>query len=97
MTTLLKVCGEIKKNVFGTVLHWMVLLCRADNYPSNKDCAALRAMTGSEGESAVMLFLFFSNFLKFCGAIHNFYPPSSVDLRRKEHSLFLQLSDCAAG
>ena len=34
--------------------------------------AALRAMTGHKGESAVMLFLFFSNFLKLCGAIHNF-------------------------
>jgi len=75
----------------------MGLLWSAGDYLSNSECAALRAMTGSEGESAVMLFLFFSNFLKFCGAIHNFYPPSSVDLRRKEHSLFLQLSDCAAG
>ena len=71
-TTLLKVCGEIKKNVFGTVLHWMVLLCRADNYPSNKDCAALRAMTGHKEESAVMLFVIFTQLLKLCGVIQNF-------------------------
>ena len=48
--------------VFGIVLLRMGLLCRADDYISNLDCAALRAMTGSEGESAVMIFVFFPHF-----------------------------------
>ena len=40
---------------------------RADHYVSNLDCAALRAMTGREGESAVMLFVVFAQLLKLCG------------------------------
>ncbi|MEI6141373.1 MAG: hypothetical protein WCP85_19035 [Mariniphaga sp.] len=36
------------------------------------DFAALRAMTGLEGESAVILFGFFMQLLKLCGAIQNF-------------------------
>ena len=38
----------------------------------NLDSAALRAMTGRKGESAIMLFLVFLQLLKFCGAIQNF-------------------------
>ena len=72
MTTLLKVCGAIQNNVFGTVLLSLGLLCRADDYVSNLDCAALRAMTGSEGESSVKLFGIFIQLLKLCGAILNF-------------------------
>ena len=41
--------------VFGTVLLSLGLLCRADNYHSNLDSDALRAMTGLKGESAGML------------------------------------------
>ncbi len=40
----------------------MGLLWIADDYASNLDCAALRAMTGPEWESAVMLFVVFPNF-----------------------------------
>jgi len=58
--------------VCGIVLLSLGLLCRADDYPSNSDCAALRAMTGHEGESAVMLFVVFPQLLNHCGAIHNF-------------------------
>ena len=72
IATLLIVCGAIYNNVFGTVLLSLGLLCRADNYLSNLDCAALRAMTGHEGESAVMLFVVFPKLLKLCGVIHNF-------------------------
>ena len=42
------------------------------NYVSNLDRAALRAMTGPEGESAVMLFGIVMQLLKLCGAIHDF-------------------------
>ena len=49
----------------------MGLLCRAGVYPSNWDGAALRAMTGPEGESAVMLFVIFPQLLKLRGAIRN--------------------------
>ena len=72
--------------------------------------AALRAMTCSEGESGVILFGFFMQLLKLCGAINNFdysglrfpYTPffdhqPAFALRRIEHSLSQQLSDCAAG
>jgi hypothetical protein len=72
MKNLLKVRGAIHNNVFGTVLLRMRLLCRAGDYLSNLDCAALRAMTGSEGESAVMLFGIFIQLLKFCGSIYDF-------------------------
>jgi len=34
------------------VLLSLGLLCRADDYDSNLDCAALRAMTDPEGERA---------------------------------------------
>ncbi len=47
--------------VSGTVLLRMGLLWSAGVYLSNLDCAALRAMTGSMGESAVMLFAVFPN------------------------------------
>ena len=40
------------------------LLCRADDYPSNLDRAALRAMTGLDGEGAVMLFGIFIQVLE---------------------------------
>jgi hypothetical protein len=50
----------------------MGLLWSADNPLSNLDCAALRAMTGTNGECAVMLFVIFPQLLKLCGAIHNF-------------------------
>ncbi len=43
------------------VLLSLGLLCRADDHLSNLDCTALRAMTGHEEESAVMMFV---NFLK---------------------------------
>jgi hypothetical protein len=72
MTTLLKVCGAIQNNVFGAVLlslrllfRWIGTRVRADNHLSNLDCAALRAMTGPERESAVILFVVFPNFLNF--------------------------------
>ena len=45
---------------------------RANDYVSNLDCAALRAMTGHEGESAGMLFVTFSPTLKLCGSLRNF-------------------------
>ena len=50
----------------------MGLLWSAEDYRSNLDCAELRAMTGRERESAVMLFGFFMQLLKLCGAIQNF-------------------------
>jgi hypothetical protein len=43
-----------------------------------------------------MLFVVLPKLLKLCGAIHNFDHPFAFVLRRIEHSLFLQLSDCAA-
>ena len=58
--------------VSGTVLLRMGLLCRAGVYHSNLDCAALRTMTVPERESAVMLFVVFTQLLKLCGAIHHF-------------------------
>ena len=42
--------------------------CRADDYLSNLDCAALRAMTGLKWEDAVMLFFVFMQLLERCGA-----------------------------
>ncbi|MEI6138459.1 MAG: hypothetical protein WCP85_04305 [Mariniphaga sp.] len=72
MENLLKVGGAIQNNVFGKVLLSLGLLWSANNYLSNLDCAALRAMTGSEGESAVTLFGIFMQLLKRCGTIHNF-------------------------
>jgi hypothetical protein len=59
-------------NVFDTVLHKKGLLCRTDNYHSNSDCAALRAMTNLKGDSAIMLFVVFLQLLKLRGAIRNF-------------------------
>jgi hypothetical protein len=53
---------HFQNNVFGTVLLRMGLLWSADNYLSNLDCAALRAMTDRDDESAVMLFVIFPNF-----------------------------------
>ena len=50
----------------------MGLLWSAGDYLSNLDCAALRAMTGHEGESAGMLFVTFSPTLKLCGSLRNF-------------------------
>ena len=49
-------------NVFGIMLLNMGLLCRAENHLSNLDCAILRAMTGPEWESAVILYVIFANF-----------------------------------
>ena len=46
------------EHVFVMVLLRMGLLCRAGNYLLNLDCAALRAMTGHKGESAVSCLLF---------------------------------------
>ena len=66
------VWSTVRNIVFGIVLHSLGLLCRADDYLSNLECPALRAMTGHEGESAVMLFVVFSHPLKPCGAIQNF-------------------------
>ena len=43
---------HLQNIVSGFVLHSLGLLCRAGDYLSNSDCAALRAMTGPEGESA---------------------------------------------
>ena len=60
------------EHVFGTVLLRMGLLWSANNYPSDLDCAKLRAMTDHEGESADMLFVIFSQFLILYGAILNF-------------------------
>jgi hypothetical protein len=51
-----------QKFVFSRVLLCLGLLCRADNHLSNLECTALRAMTGTEDESAVMLFVVFPNF-----------------------------------
>ena len=62
---------HFQNNVFGTLLLRMGLLCRADDYVSYLDRAALRAMTGPKGESAVILFGIFIQLLKPCGAIHN--------------------------
>ncbi len=45
---------------------------RAFDYLSNLDCAALRAMTRSKGESAVILFGILMQLLELCGAIQNF-------------------------
>jgi hypothetical protein len=53
------------------VLLSLGLLCRAGDYLSNLDCAALREMTGSEGESAIMLFGKFTFLVK---AIHEQQP-----------------------
>ena len=54
------------------LFRWIDTSRRADIHLSNSDCAALRAMTGSEGESAVMLFGIFMQLLILGGAIHNF-------------------------
>ena len=45
------------------------MLCRADDWVSNLECAALRAMTGLEGESASILFGIFIQLFELCGAI----------------------------
>jgi hypothetical protein len=68
----LKFSDVIRKIVFGTVLPSLGLLWSADDYLSNSDCAALRAMTGLEWESAFRLFGSFPQLLKFCGAIRDF-------------------------
>ena len=95
---------------FGTVLPSLGLLWSADVNPSNSDCAALRAMTGHERESAVILLVFFIQLVKLCGAIHYFdfsglrFPfsllfdhQSTFVLRRMDRSLTQEPSDCAAG
>ena len=46
-------------------------LCTGDSV-SNVDYAALRALTGPERESAVMVFVIIIQLLKLCGAFHNF-------------------------
>jgi hypothetical protein len=50
------------EHCFGIVLFCLGLLWSAGDYLSNLNCAALRAMTGHEGESAVRLFVIFPNF-----------------------------------
>ena len=72
MKSRFKVGGAIQNSAFGTVLLSLRLLCRASDYVSKLDCSALRAMTGAERESAVMLFGVFIQLLKFCGAIRDF-------------------------
>ena len=71
--------SNFQNNVFGTVLlrmgllfRWIGTSRRAHNYLSNSDCATLRAMTDTEWEGAIMLFLLFIQLLKLCGAIQNF-------------------------
>jgi hypothetical protein len=63
---------HFQNNVFGTVLLRMGLLCRADDYVSEVDCAALRAMTITEDESADILFVTFGRLFIFCGVLHKF-------------------------
>ena len=48
---------HFQNNVSGAMLHKMRLLCRAGDYLSNLDCAALRAITVRERECAIMLFV----------------------------------------
>ena len=71
MASLLKVCGAIQNIIFGTVL--LVWDCFVEQVIVFQilSSSALRAMTGPEWESAVMLFGFFIQLLKFCGAIYN--------------------------
>ena len=52
----------------------MGLLWSADNHLSNFFRAALRAMTGHEGESEVILFVIFPELLMLCGAWIIRYP-----------------------
>ena len=85
MTTLLKVCGAIQNNVFGTVLLRMGLLCRADDCVSNLDCAALRAMTVPKCVSADALFGIIMQLFKLCGAIRNSVHRSIFALRNTYH------------
>ena len=47
------------------------------------------AMTGHEGESAVMLFVVFIQLLKLCGAIHNLDHVFAFVLRRMENLLLM--------
>lgn len=63
---------NLLKHFFRIVLQSLGLLWSVGAYPSNSDCAALHAMTGSEGESAVMMFVTFSKLLKRCSVIRNF-------------------------
>ena len=63
---------HLQNIVFGIMLLSLGLLCRAEDQVSNLYCAALRAMTGPECESAVMLFVIFTQLLKLCGVIQNF-------------------------
>ena len=74
----------------------MGLLWSADDCVSNIDCAALRALTGPEGESAVLLFVTFGKLLKRCGAIQKFDHPFTFALRRIDRQLSQRHSDCAA-
>ncbi len=111
MANLLKVCGANQNNVFRIVLLSLGLLFRW--IPENRGrqeqvvvqkillqilfCSALRAMTGPEVESAVILFGIFIQPLKLCGALHNFDHQPAFTLRRIDRSRFQHLSDCAAG
>ena len=66
-------CSKHFQNIVsGSVLHSLGLLCRADDYDSNLDSSALRAMTDPEGESAIMLLVVFLQLWKLGDAIHNF-------------------------
>jgi len=87
---------HFQNNVFGIVLLSMGLLCRAGVYLSNIDCVALRAMTGHEGESAVILFVVFSQLLKPCGAFRNLdYSVFHFPILSKSTILNLPLRCCA--
>ena len=94
MKNLLKVGGAIQNNVFSTVLLSLALLWSADNYLSNSDCAALRAMTGPESEGAVILFDIVIQLLKLCGAFQNFdCSPKALPLDRLYSALASRISD----
>ena len=60
---------HFQNNIAGTVLLSLRLLLSAGDYVSNLDCTALRAMTGPERESAVMLLGIIMQLLKLWGAI----------------------------
>ena len=57
----------------------------ADDYVSNLDCAALRAMTGYVGERADMLLGIVIQLFKLCGAIPNFVHRSTIAAQRSSH------------
>ncbi len=64
------------------LFRWIGTSRRANIYLSNSDRVALSAMTGLEGESAVILFVIFSQLLKLYGAIRKSDHPFTYVLRR---------------